>query len=268
MKPVLDGFAVVTATTSMERAHDCVSSWINRGVYDWPLHVIQNGDGRNGPHLGVVPAFAKGVAQALRDGATIICTLHDDLLIEEDGWDTKVHRWFTQHPACGLLGFGGGTGLGDANIYQTAYSPHQLARQGFVSNMRDAEAHGVRSLAPVQVAALDGFSLIGTRAFWQGRINGAHQLPDARNLFQRLADLGMTHHFQDGSMGCYAKRHGWEVWMLPIAVHHFGGRTAVGDPGYQAWAEGVVPGGDRTFWELSHSLGYEHFKDVLPIRVK
>lgn len=169
MKPVLDGFAVVTATTSMARAHDCVSSWINRGVYDWPLHVVQNGDGRNGPHLGVVPAFAAGVARALKAGATIIACLHDDLLIEADGWDGLVAAWFEGNPQTGLLGFGGGTGLGDANIYQTAYSPHQLARQGFVSNMRDAEAHGVRSLAPVRVACLDGMSLIGRREFWLGR---------------------------------------------------------------------------------------------------
>lgn len=266
-KPVLDGFAVVTATTDYDRAHDCHQSWRDRAIYRWLDYVVVNGAGKAQGYLGVVPAFAQGVTQALADGAQIICCIHDDLLIEEDGWDGLVCAWFEGHPACGLVGFGGGTGLGDSDIYETPYAPYQLARQGFCSNMRDAEAHGRRELTPVRVACLDGFSQIGTRAYWQGWANTTHaQQLAGSNLFQSLADLGMVHHAYDAALGCYAKRLGWEAWMLPIRCHHFGGRTAVADQGYHAWAEGINPGGDRTFWEIAHKIVYDEFRDVLPIR--
>lgn len=115
----------------------------------------------------------------------------------------------------------------------------------------------------------DGFveRAIGTAPVQHAR-GGSVTEPRQLNLFDQLAELGVTHHAYDAAMGCYAKRLGWDVWMLPIKVHHFGGRTAVGDPGYQAWAESVVPGGDRTFWELAHSICYEEFRNELPIRVK
>lgn len=268
MKPHLDGFAVVTASTSLARARECRDSWETHATYQWASYTILNGEREGSPYLGVVPAFAQGVDTALRNGAQIIACLHDDLLIEEAGWDSRIDKWFRTHPQCGLLGFGGGVGLGDADIYQTTYSPHQWARQGFVSNMRDAEQHGVRCTQAVRVACLDGFSQVGTRAFWQGESRTPHgQITSSGNLFQQLADLGVVHHCFDSALGCYAKRLGWDVWMLPILCHHYGGRTAVGDPGYQTWAETIVPGGDRSFWEMSHAICYEAFRDVMPIRI-
>lgn len=269
MKPRTDRLLVVTATLDVSRALDCVDSWQRRAFYQLPITVIRD-------EMGVVPAFAKAVAAGLALGAEVIACLHDDLLIEQDGWDLEVLNHFDRHPACGLVGFGGGTGLGAADIYQTPYSPYQLAREGFVSNMRDAEAHGRRSKRAVPVACLDGFSQVGRRGFWAGLqhgYRGMETLIDDQqklklpNILQQMADWGITHHAYDSALGAWAKRLGWEVWMLPVACHHFGGRTAVGDPRYAEWAETIVPGGDRTFWEIAHAEVYERFRDVLPIRV-
>ncbi len=271
MKPSLPGFAVVTATLDPDRAAECLGSWIGHGTRRWELIVVQD-------QMGVVPAFAQGIAQALRAGAEIIACLHDDLLIEEDGWDVMVATGFKARPAMGLCGFGGGTGLGHQDIYRKAYSPYDLAREGFVSNMRDAEAHGRRVRALMQVACLDGFSQIGRREFWTGGhrlapvLSGLARMDSlladkADNLLQQMADWGITHHAYDSALGAWAKRLGWEVWMLPVACHHFGGRTAVGDARYAEWAETIVPGGDRTFWELAHREVYDRFRDVLPIRI-
>lgn len=262
MKPRTDRLMVVTASLDVPRAAECIDSWNRTAFYEVPVVVISG-------HMGVVPAFAQGIQHALNAGAEIIACLHDDVLIEQPDWDLAVLSLFEKYPQCGLLGFGGGTGLGHADIYQKGYSPYDLAREGFISNMRDAEAHGRRVRTAQRVACLDGFSQIGRAGFWHGVQRDRFILEDYSNpnIMQQMADWGLVHHAYDSALGAWAKRLGWEVWMLPIAVHHFGGRTAVGDPRYAAWAETIVPGGDRAFWELAHKEVYERFRDVLPIRV-
>jgi hypothetical protein len=290
--------AVVTATLNPGRAAACLQSWADRaaedfiGVLVWsgtmdPTKPEQEAWMPDVDHkaasgniiltrreiLGVVPAFALGVEFALKHTqAEVIACLHDDLLIEQDGWDQMVMEAFDQ-PEIGLVGFGGGTGLGDSDIYQTPYSPYQLARQGFVSHMREAERHGTRVEHPVQVACLDGFSQVGRREYWEAvptrdlRGPSAGLKPGVPNILQQMADWGLVHHAYDAALGAWAKRLGWQVWMLPVRCHHLGGQTAVGDPRYAEWAESIVPGGDKTFWELAHKEVYERFRDVLPIRV-
>jgi hypothetical protein len=262
-KPKTARLVVVSATLDVSRAMDCVDSWQRRAFYDFPIVVIAG-------EMGVVPAFAKGIDRALALGAEVIACLHDDVLIEEDGWDLKVLDHFDAHPASGLCGFGGGRGLADAEIYQKPYETHQLARVDFISNMRNAEDHGTRARSPQRVACLDGFSQISTREFWCGRVRGGVEHPTVpidKNIMQVMFDWGITHHAYDSALGCWAKRLGWEVWMLPVKCHHFGGRTAVGDPRYAEWAETVVPGGDATFHTLAHQIVYEQFRNELPIRV-
>lgn len=266
-KPVTDQLVIVTATLDAARAQACIDSWYTRAFYEPTLIIIEE-------EMGVVPTFAKGIDIARRTTkAKVIACLHDDLLIEGDDWDLKVLTAFDAKPSVGLVGFGGGTGLGHTDIYRKGYSPYDLAREGFVSNMRDAEAHGRRVKAARQVACLDGFSQIGRREFWEGRHRREAAEREAAlasasgNIMQQMADWGLVHHAYDSALGAWAKKLGWEVWMLPVAVHHYGGRTAVGDPRYGEWAETIVPGGDRAFWELAHKEVYERFRAELPIRV-
>jgi len=288
---------IVTATLDYLRAEDCILSWVagmpslvevyvvlqGQGSTGWTTHWSESGlytvQRRVREILGVVPAFAIGVQKALEDGCEIIACLHDDLEIQEHGWDETVSRLFRACPRAGLCGFGGGKGLGSDDIYQTPYNPMQLARQGFRSNMRDAEAHGVRSTVAEPVACLDGFSQIGVRAYWQGvphLLLRASPLPDQDpNLFAYMERLGIIHHAYDSALGAYAKMLGYQVWFLPVKCHHFGGRTAVGDARYQDWASnyqyedqetGRGGQGDQGFWEKSHRVVYELFRDILPIR--
>lgn len=283
--------AIVTATLNPARAAECVSSWIATSrEHHLHLYVVQQDAGRaewerthHGEQytsyhyrtrtvLGTVPAFAIGVQRALEDGHEVIACLHDDLLFEEtaQGWDTQVVGTFRSNPQIGLLGFGGALGLGDLDLYQKAYAPMQLARTGFGSNMRDAEAHGMRWTLPRRVACLDGFSQVGRREFWEGHVNplAGITIPadyKAEQLFQIMQEWGVIHHFYDGMLGGFAKRLGWQVWYLPLPVHHFGGRTAVADLRYAEWA--ADKGGDAGIWQAAHQIGYEQFRDVLPIRV-
>jgi hypothetical protein len=260
-KPKTDRLVVVTASLNVGRAMDCIQSWRDRSFYE-PRVIVIHGE------MGVVPAFAKGIDKALGVEAAVIACLHDDVLIEQDGWDLQVLDHFDANPQSGLVGFGGGRGLADADIYQKPYETHQLARVDFISNMKDAEAHGKRARSPQRVACLDGFSQIGRASFWRGRTYplGVCEVPDP-NLMSQMFQWGITHHAYDSALGAWAKRLGWEVWMLPVRCHHFGGRTAVGDPRYAEWAETVVPGGDATFHTMAHQIVYEQFRAELPIRV-
>ena len=277
MKPHVDTLAVVTATANPGRAADCLQSWLDRAHYEWPLIIEVNGY-QSEPYLGVVPAFAKALRKALETKAEVIALLHDDLFIKDDGWDATVLAHFELRPTCGLAGFGGGRTLGHPAIYQIPYEPHQLARGTFISNMEEAEAHGARVVEPQTVACLDGFSQIGRREYWLGEKPGGVAWPvgpfkDRPNLFQRMADLGLMHHAYDAALGCYARRLGWDAWMLPVHCHHYGGVTAVADTRYHEWAVEKRPmdtegnTGDEGFWHDAHEAVYEEFRDVLPFGV-
>lgn len=291
--------AIVTATIAYDRARPCIESWLATAQGPLDLYIVGNGS-RNedwvrvrrepgvnvyGMHrreiLGVVPAFAAGVQRALVDGAEIIACLHDDVEIEGDNWDQEVLHLFRACPHAGLVGFGGAFGLADDDIYKRPYNPMQLVRKRFVSNMRHAEAHGERCTVPHRISVLDGFSQIGTRAFWTGQphVPGKTTAYKDANLLDVLQKLGVVHHAYDAALGAFAAQLGYQVWLCPIPVHHHGGLTAVGDPRYHSWAnttyqyedleqpeKGVLTG-DQAFWEKSHRVVYELFRDVLPLRV-
>src|SRR5262245_53038373 len=122
---------IVSASLDPERTCELWGSWSARaaGAVE-TCHIIGE--------VGMVAAFAKGVRQAVARGADIIACFHDDLRIDEQGWDRKVVEWFAAHPRCGLAGFGGARSLGARDIYTVPYSAQQLARGGFMSNLADA----------------------------------------------------------------------------------------------------------------------------------
>lgn len=288
MKPANDALTIVTCTVDPVRAKDCLASWLGRARYHLPVVIVwtrlppapplttkqqarelaeyyQLGTNTLLQHLtpgltiidrvvgGVVPAFAQGVAAAFADGAQAVVALHDDVLIEEDGWDVTVQTAIDHGTR--FAGFGGSPSLGSAELYRTPYDPMQLARGEFLSNMRDAEAHGRRVRSGVRCVVFDGFCQIGTRD-WFGA------------AWQHIAALGVVHHLYDGLLACEAQRVGVQPGMLlPVACHHYGGQTAVGSAAYQQWANATHIDGDQGFWHDAHWIGYEAYRDVLPLRV-
>ncbi len=210
-------------------------------------------------YLGVVPAFCLGIRAALAQAQPqdIICCLHDDVEIQEQDWDLKILEHFDSHPGTVLAGFFGATGLGADDIYQTPYDPMQLARRDCWSNVDDAEAHGQRSEVAKRAVCFDGFSQIMT-------------VECAGYIVDELERSKLIHHGYDSAIGALAARYynnDYEAWMIPVKCHHAGGQTAVGDPGYQAWAKAKIDKGDQGFWEQSHRYFYENLRDVLPLRL-
>lgn len=266
-KPHNPRLAVVTATLSPDASRECLQSWQDMASYQLATYVVWSQLGTQGQKArteagqrilvrrggGVVPAFAVGVDQAFADGAEAVVCLHDDVLISHPGWDFLVQS--VLDTGVKFAGFGGGTSLGNSELYRADYDPMQLARGGFVSNMRDAEAHGKRVKALVPCVVFDGFCQIGTKDWF----------PQA---WRWLGDSGIQHHFYDGVLGCLAARmHVQPGMLIPVACHHYGGRTAVASQEYHRWAGEKTPGGDAAFWAQAHEIGYREFKDVLPFSV-
>ena len=264
---------IVTASVGLlsARQEDCLASWYNKANDTPTLIHVQSGmqeDGelqddppdfptyiiRSKQILGVVPAYTLGINKAMELGADLIACFHDDLEILQQDWDKEVQTLFRLNQDAILAGFGGATGLGTEDIYQTPYNPMHLARQNFYSNLIDAESHGMRSTEFIQCACFDGFSQIGRAKF-------------IHDAYTYLLSLGITHHAYDSAIGALAYRDGGEAWLVPIRCQHYGGMTAVGSSQYQEWAKQQNAKGDQGFWEESHRIVYEELREILPIRI-
>ena len=267
---------IVTASTQPLKTLPFWSTWFDgkilnetmivmvlngRGAYEEGKKVAEMTGSGSYPVLllskdyGVVPNFQKGIREArdnlLSENDVILC-LHDDVAINQLGWDEQILEWISQDRKNDLFGFGGATSLGRLGMYDEPYDPTSLARGGFVSNMRDAEAHGSREIRVRRVAVLDGFSIGGP----------AHLMDSLFSLMKHR--LGIVHHAYDAAVGCYAARWNIPVWLFPIACHHHGGMTAVADKNYNEWALSVREEGDQSFWKEAHRVCYNEFQDVLP----
>lgn len=203
-------------------------------------------------NIGVVPALQRlyDMHREIGKPHDLIAYLHDDVLIQEVDWDAQVLEHFAANPRVGIVGFFGAKGLGDPDLYKKPYDYRQLARRDCYSNMRDAEVHGRRHLQPMQVATVDGFSMICRREFLD-EINGWGWWPEH-----------LPHHSYDNALCCMARRYKWQVWMYPIGCHHMGGQTStrVDFKSDFGMAEGDIH-------LAGHTHLYNEFKDVLPFSI-
>lgn len=223
--------AIITAHAGATTAGECLQSWGGQ-----PPVYFENGA------EGMLSAYQAGYECAKADGFEFLAFFHDDLRIDE-GWLYKVSQEF-EDPQVGLVGLGGSRTHGSDQLYNAPYQIMQLSRGTFLSNMRDAEVHGVRYQGPpIDVAALDGFALIFRREL----LEKAGGFPVGKLVF----------HGYDFWATCMAHRLGYRVRLVPIACHHYGGMTSVGqrmDDG-QNHAKG-------------HEWIYNEFRDVLPFRAE
>jgi hypothetical protein len=266
----LMALGVVTATVDRARAEPCLASWAQHAAGSYPLILV----GHEDVYIGPVAAMCLGVERMLREhpDCEVIACFHDDLVIFDHGWDREVLDCFAQHPAVGLVSFGGADALGDASLYQAPYHPDRLQVAGYRSNTSDAEAFGERQLEAGPIVSPASFALVGRRAFWAGfweaewrtRLSRRKLLPRPWTF---LDERGIVDHFYAQGLGCLARRGGWGLWYLPIRCRHLRGLTTDQDPGYQAWANDEIEGGDRGIWEAAHRIGWEQFKDVLPLQL-
>lgn len=198
-------------------------------VRDW-LKGLTMGDIviRNGENEGVVKSLNQiyGIAKNYAD---FIFYTHNDVMIHEKGWDTKIVRLLEAEeerskvlgylPKVGVAGFYGAKGIGTLDIYHSEYRMQQMIRLGNVSNCNrmNAAVHGFR---PIQgevedVAVMDGFSLIVNVDLLK-KIDG----------FDRNYP---PHHMYDNDICLESLDKGYRNIVIPMDAEHLGGRTDVGE---------------------------------------
>lgn len=223
---------MIVATLYQPRWSECVQSWRNNAKWHFDLNVI--------PNQTIINAYQTGF---LESDADFLGFCHDDLLIHEPDWDSRVFEQFWTDQNLAIVGFAGAFGHGHPNLYKGNYVLPNLARQTFLSNMRNAEEHGARFNGACDVAVLDGLALFVRRSF--------------------LNEIGGWP--QDGSYGyflyaeylcCMARRHGKKIKLVGIDCEHLGGKSS-----------GLKQ--DQVFdYEGEHRRLYEQFRDVLPYDVR
>jgi hypothetical protein len=232
------------------RAHigeECLTGWhrvaieshpTNEGV-PFALHRLWQMAQRYAVDDGVAP----------QDNA--IAYLHDDAFISGDGWDVETTGVFEREPRCGLAGYSGALGLGLDRLYDRPYDITNLIRMTFISNLRQAEAHGRRVLSVERVAVNDGYSLI-VRQTLLDQIGGWEWWP-------------FPHHNYDTAIACQCARAGMHNYYIPVASDHLSGFTANNTEGATLLRE---RGGEAAIHHASAKFLYDNFRDVLPLRVR
>jgi len=205
----------------------CVASWYENAYASRPAYMVYN--------RPLMEAYNKVLHNTQSD---IIAYMHDDVMIYEKDWDIRVLTEF-EDPTVGMVGFGGARGHGDPQMYQKPYELVQLARRGFMSNMRTAEAHGVRFTGNRDVAVFDGFALFVRRPIldkWGG-------WPDSDKT-------GIGYWVYDYAISCEVRRQGFRNRLVGVDCEHLGGKS----PSIRQ-NENI---------EAAHEWLYKTYRDVLP----
>jgi hypothetical protein len=171
----------------------------------------------------------------------ILAYLHDDVIIHEQNWDVRVLKEF-EDETVGLVSFTGALGHGRPELYRVPYHLPDLARQTFISNMRDAETHGSRFTGARDVAIADGSTCFVRREILDRLEGWTTATPYGYWLYMEW-------------LCCSVRRLGYRIRMVGVEFEHLGGKSS----GHIATAP---------TYEDAHRHLYDNNRDVLPFRVK
>ena len=260
----MNQLVVVIATVHWPGWASCASTWPETAAGPFTRRIIE---GRP-----LLEAYQQGLEETQEP---IVGYVHDDLRVQEKGWDARVLAEF-EDPRVGLVGFGGGLGHGDPEMYRKPYELVQLARRGYRSNTKDAEVNGERFKGECDVAVLDGMALFVRRevllkAKWyeqkplpEGR-GTPESNPDGWNMLKGWPPTHGTWHdaVPIGYIGydywlcCHVRRQGYRIRLAGVACDHLNGKSTGLGPQ-------VITGED---FAAAHRYIYDTCRDVLPYEV-
>lgn len=220
-----------------------IQGWIDTAKTDIDLIVRRNFEADN---LGVVGSY-QWLYKGLGPNDDLLVFAHDDVIMREEGWDSRVEKEF-EDPKVGIVGFGGALAHGSPDLYKVPYRLNDLARFGYMSNVDDAEFHGERYEGSRDVSVLDGFALCIRRSLLD-RIGGWSLLVGNCDFFN-----------YDYAICALARRFGYRIRLCGVRCHHLGGGTSVGPATREITSQSA--------YDKAHRWFYEEFRDVMPAAVK
>jgi hypothetical protein len=190
-------------------------------------------------------AYQKLLEKSKKD---IILYAHDDLVVESHGWLARILSRFEDTDVA-VVGLGGATGLGNADLYRKKYDIRNMARSGYMSNQVDWQVHGKQETTCKRVAVVDAFFMAVRRSF----LNSVVGWPTEH----------LTHHCLDLWLACEVARKRMETWMVGVECHHLGGGSSIKPVYAEAkWLQGGTLESDHA---LPHRWIFENYRDVLPL---
>lgn len=144
----------------------------------------------------------------------VVAYFHNDLMVREPNWDSRILQAFDKDSNLALAGFlgsneidgAGGRGLGTTSSY--------MGLEYETISATPAEIHGRRTIGTEAAAVLDHVSMIF-------RIAMLKQLPASE-------ESGYApHHFYDRILSCEVLNRGWHIAMIGIQCDHSGGGTGL-----------------------------------------
>jgi hypothetical protein len=210
------------------------------------------------PFNTVILKKNEGVLSALENslifvGTELLMFMHNDVLVLEKGWDTRVAKAFEDDPKLALAGFFGAPLVGVDGGRGYASSNMQGREWGTPWSV-----HGAHNERVIPASVLDSLCLIFRTSI--------------------LDELGIPkdwppHHWFDRLFCLYFIEHGYRVANIGIEFDHAGGTTSTGeiyDSFVEDWSasHGMEPGenADLFMYNYGKSL-FEQYSEKLPLMV-
>ena len=198
-----------------------------------------------GGNLGVYPVYKFGMENTTGD---IVLFIHNDLMIDEDGFDIFVKYLFATKDKLGLLGFvgsdeineHGGKGYGTTSNFEAkTYTYKDKSWTG-----GDALIYGSRYDGFTNAVILDGLAMAFRRK--------AYEKIDYRPKFP-------PNHFHDRLVPCQILEAGYTVGVLGIACDHMDAQTRTNEKKYQSIVQGwCEKNNTQKFMDDSGNVSWEY----------
>lgn len=181
------------------------------------LHILRNFKDVqykiNPENTGVLQTFKQGLLQSR---GKVVCFIHNDVLIQEDGWDEKVSAIFEAEQRLGLAGLFGAVGVGDNGGRVRSMSKMLGVEWGKCECHDVAWQHHSEYLDGIHPATiLDGVGMFFKREALEALVNS-----------DMFAEWRAPHHFYDRIMPLKLIDKGWKVATIGIGFDHWSGATA------------------------------------------
>ena len=218
---------------------------------------------RNDDNTGVLATFKQGLELSTGD---VICFIHNDVLIQEQGWDIKVSDVFASVHDLGLAGLFGAVGVGN-NGGRIRSQSKMLGLEWGACECHDVawkhHSEYLDGLSPATI--LDGVGMFFSRK----------ALTDL-TYTDMFDDWRAPHHFYDRTIPLKLIDRGYKIATIGIGFDHFSGQTANSSTTYfdtgKKWLESQSKYDpskpvDQQIYNIAEEQFFSEFGNRLPATV-
>jgi glycosyltransferase involved in cell wall biosynthesis len=223
----MNKLSIVIPVTNQEHLTDkSVARLIEYATTDIEIIIVDNGSKvaynnpgatilRNNLNIGVFPALLQGLAATSND---IVLTMHNDVLLQERGYDARILNEFAIDPKLGIAGFFGGRGVG----YDGGRSHPESNMQG-IEWGQHGSIHGHVQTHKHPAVVFDSLALILRKSIFY-KVFPPEDLAiiAPHHWFDRIVTLGIV-------------TAGYHALTIGVAFDHYGGGTSVANPEFEAF---------------------------------